>query len=238
MNRLNLTHIRAMMWKEFVEGMRTSWFFIPLTIAFVVGMQYLPVAQILNNKEILPLQKGMFLAMIAIYLPVMTIPFFGNVILFRSLYEERRQKSIHVLFASGVSPLSVWTGKVFLVTLLSYLISVITFVVFWLSVKLYTGFSLVMTVRLWLLIMLVMPMASIGILSLAAWSYWAFRNAAQLVGLLMPILTSLGIWNFSIYFGTSLSTSLVGLFSLIIGLVFIGGSMLGVKCLSKEHIAF
>ena len=53
-----IQHFKAVIWKELIEGSRKIRLFIPLAIICIVGLQYLPVMQIVNNNQLLSAQKA------------------------------------------------------------------------------------------------------------------------------------------------------------------------------------
>ena len=56
-----------------------------------------------------------------LYLSLLGIPFLGNIILARILYEERKENAVHVLLASGISPIIIWLGKMTITFIIAYL---------------------------------------------------------------------------------------------------------------------
>ncbi len=80
-----------------------------------------------------------------------------------------------------------------------------------------------------------MPIASIGILALVGLSFWAVKNP-QIIGMIIPMASILGTWNFVLKFGTKYPVPIVALLSLAIGIFFIGAAIFTVRCLPKEQI--
>lgn len=235
MNKVWKKHFKALIWKESIEGWRKNRLFIPVTIIFVVILQYIPVAQVVNNNQMLLSQKNLILGVITMYIPLMVIPFLGTNYFSRSIYEEKINRSIHILLASGISPLSIWTGKFFIAVAYSYLTSIVSVFTYFLFIKFYVGESMLLTSQTIILTLISMPIAAIGVLALIGWSFWALKSP-QIIGFIVPIVSVLGTWNFVINFGLKYPVPIVIFISLVIGVVLIGFVIFTIRLLPNERI--
>jgi ABC-type transport system involved in multi-copper enzyme maturation permease subunit len=235
MNYFWVNNLKAIVWKESIEALRRNTLYIPFLIGLTIFMQYIPVAQIVNDKTISNLQKSVCLGIIPIYIPFMIIPMLGTTILSRSLFEERIVKSLQVLLASGVSQKTLWFGKYLVAFIYTYITTILTFIAYFLFVKLYIGQDLIITKQTILAALVTIPIAANGVLAFVATSYWAFKNS-QLVTIVFPLLSLFGTWNFTSSFGTKYSLTMVTLITLLAGVVFIVLSVFLVGRISKEKI--
>lgn len=235
MNNTWKTHFIAVAWKELMEFWRRNKLLIPGTIVMISVLQYMTIAQIVNNKALNDVQKGAILGFNLMYLPLMVMPFIGSPILSRSLHEEKLKKSIHVLFASGLSRSAIWAGKFLIASIMSYVGMILTSVAYFIMVKVILGLSLTVNSEIMFVLLFVMPIACIGLLGLTSLAYWALRNAL-IVTVAFPMVSMLGSWNFIIQFGLKKPAPLVAIIALLFGVTAISLSVFGVSRLSKERI--
>jgi ABC-type transport system involved in multi-copper enzyme maturation permease subunit len=235
MNNMWIKHFKAVVWKEFIEDWRRIRFFIPLAIIGVVGLQYFPVIQIVNNNQLLSAQKAVFFGVLPMYFSLIIIPFTGITLFSMSLYEEKLQYSIHTLLASGISKTSIWSGKFIVAAVYSYAATLITILAYFIFIKFYIGEDLVLTSQTAILTFISMPIASMGVLALVGWSYWAFKNP-QIISMIITMVSIIGTWYFVMKFGTKYPLPIVTLLSLVIGIFFIGAVIFAVRYLPKERI--
>jgi ABC-type Na+ efflux pump permease subunit len=234
MNKDFIVSFKAIFWKELRENIRMSKFMLPFSIILIVVMMYFPVSQTMDSEVLSVAQKKASITMISIFIPFMVIPFIGNTIVFRSIYDEKRNKTIQVLLASGISPSVVWLGKMSVATTISYIANLIAVIGFCVVVKFNTGI-MVMNVNIWIIVFIIMPVLGIGVLSIISVSYWWFKNG-QVLGLLYPIITLVGIWNYVVTFGTKVSIVLTSAISIAAGVILIGLSFTCIHYMSKERI--
>ncbi|MEG6521778.1 ABC transporter permease [Desulfotomaculum sp. 1211_IL3151] len=235
MNNSWIRCLKAIIWKESIEAIRTSKLAIPSTILFVVGIQLISVYQIIGKQHLSSANKELILAGLTIFIPLMSITFFGNGLLLKTIHEERLNKTIHVLLASGVPPTALWVGKFLVASTISYIISAITISGFVSVINLFFGYSFNITSSLWLILLVIMPLLSIGMLAVVSLLYWYLKDARTL-GSIIQMVAFLGVWNFSLKFGSKYPINMVGLISLVIGILLIGLSFTLIKYISKERI--
>ena len=235
MNNMWIKHFKAVTWKELIEGWRKIRLFIPITIIGVVGLQYVPVKQIVTNTQLLSAQKGVLLGVFTMYFSIMIIPLIGNTLFSMSLYEEKLQYTIHTLLASGISKTSIWSGKFIVAIVYSYATVLISILAYFIFIKFYIGQDLVLTSQTAILTFIAMPITSIGILALVGWSYWAFKYP-QIFSGIISMASILGTWNIIMKFSTKYPLPIVTLLSLAIGIFFIVAVIFAVRYLPKERI--
>ena len=235
MNSMWYKCLKAVIWKEFIEGLRTSKFIFLFSILFFVIVQYLNANHIFNNNQLSHAPKELLLELMTIVISIMAIPYFGNTLIYRTIYEERRNKTIHVLFASGVSPTALWMGKFLVATILSYFVYLFSILIFWIFLKIYWGYTIVLTGNLWLMAFFIMPLLSIGILAVLSVSYWYLKNA-NTISMLFYIITIFLITKIPNNFLYHYDIKLVCIGALIIGTILVGTSFTIIKFVPKERI--
>lgn len=227
--------LKAVIWKEFIEGLRTSKFNITFIILFLLVMQYLNATQIVNNNQLSHEAKELFFAGLTIFTSMMAIPYLGNTLIYRTIYEERRNRTVHVLLASGVPPTALWMGKFLVASLLSYFAALLSILTFWIFVNIYWGYTLVMTGDLWLMALFTMPLLAIGVLAVVSVSYWYIKNA-NIISMFVIIFTITIILNVSSVSLYNYNNQLICFGALIIGTILVGTSFIIIKFISKERI--
>lgn len=228
--------LAAVFHKEILEGLRTCWIFIPVTMALIVMMQWFSINMLLDQSP-LPAIRGAMLGTLMIYIPLMAMPFYGNMLLSKSLHEERLRGSIIPLLCTGVAPTVLWAGKLLAAFLLSYLVMLVSLGGYVLFVIVYAGQIPLITVALAFNILVIVPAFSLVVLAAIAFSFWLFKNAL-LVSLALPLGALFGMWNLSLLWGgaASISADVAGL-GLLVSAMIVALFGLGVSKLSKERIS-
>jgi len=232
-----VVNFRAVVWKEALESVRTLKYLLVLTVLLVIVMMYLPVSTILNAQGLSAQAKGVLLGSTSLYIPLMIIPVVGNTAVYRALYEERRNRTIQILLAFGVPPSDLWLGKLTVAVAISCLTSLITILGYNLAARLLTGISVIMEMKLWLIVLIVMPILAIGALALISVAYWWLRSG-QAIGMLFPMVAFLGGWNLSLKYCLEYPTLQISIVSLLAGLILVAVSYIGVSFISKERISY
>lgn len=170
-----------------------------------------------------------------LYLSLLGIPFLGNIILARILYEERKENAVHVLLASGISPIIIWLGKMTITFIIVYLVFLISTLIYCLVFLLFFGIPLVLNANLFMITFIVAPLLSFGFLSILGYLFWALKNP-QLFGMILPIVFVVGFWNVGMKWGEAIPDSILILASFLLGLFLLALSVLGIRFLSLERI--
>ncbi|MCG8516293.1 MAG: hypothetical protein MI740_19370 [Halanaerobiales bacterium] len=116
-----------------------------------------------------------------LYLSLLGIPFLGNIILARFLYEERKENAVYVLLASGISPIIIWLGKMTITFIIVYLVFLISTLIYYLVFLLFFGIPLVLNANLFMITFIVAPLLSFGFLSILGYLFWALKTPSYLV---------------------------------------------------------
>lgn len=159
----------------------------------------------------------------------------GTNILARSLYEERVIKSLHVLFASGISQKVIWTSKYVTAVFFSYIATLLSFVLYYFFCKIFLGYSLVITSQVVVLSLITIPIISYGMLAIVGFAYWAFKNT-QFITILFPILNMFGATTVVGKAIDNYPLHIVSLVTALIGIIFFSLAVFFVGKLSKQRI--
>ena len=236
MNSGFLVNYKALIWKELLEAYRTLKIIFCATTLVVIMLMYMPLARILGSPGLTAEQKSMLLSSSCFFIPLMIIPVLGNTIVQRSLYEERRNKTIQVLLAFGIPPSVLWLAKFSVAVALAYASCLIAIAGYGLFARVYSGVSMTMGFDLWVMALFVMPMVAIGVLSLVSLAYWSMKNV-MLIGMIFPMLFLLGGWNLSLLCSTKYPAVWISAVAFAAGAVMIALGFLGVRFIPKERIS-
>jgi ABC-type Na+ efflux pump permease subunit len=232
------THFKALVWKEIVEGRRVLKWTIPGSVLMVLVMQCLPLAQLAQSAKdpIAAAFVQAFLPRLMLFIPLMVVPFVGNLMVHRAIYGERKDRTIAALLASGVSPPVVWLAKFTVAALVGYVSSAFTLAGYWLFVNLYLGLSLACDIHFLASALIVVPVIALGVLAVMSVTYWWVQNG-QLVGMLFPIVSLMGVWIVGLNDQFGDTTALTNWTSVIPGVLMVVFSCVGMEMISKERVA-
>lgn len=236
MSKGNYCHYKAILWKELVETSRVFKYAAFLWAGAMVAMLLVPIAKVVSNESIPEHAKGPMLGSVAMFIPMLIIPMVGHGIVVRSIYDERRKKTIQTLMAQGVRPIVIWLGKVSAAVLISGAVSLIASTGYFLVVKALTGYWIRLAGYMLYLILFVSPIISVSILALVSSCYMVLKQP-KLLGF---------VYVMSIFYGMFYVVSKVTEVKISIGISFsvlaAGIAVLGLSCfiamtVSRERIA-
>lgn len=227
--------IKAIIWKETIENIRESYLLIPFNILLIIFIQYIVSSHILNSSTIDLGTKKLLINNLIIYSQLMSIPLFGNNLLFRSIFEERRSYSMHILFALGVPPIALWSGKIMSASIIAYISSVLSVLCYIGVLYFYNRFALSVTLYIFFLSFLAIPIISISMLCLMSIIYWSLPKA-NIFGFIYPLLSFCCIWAVSFNLNIKNPSVLMSMLLILAGVTIIVISLLLVRIIPKERI--
>jgi len=228
--------VKALMWKEIVESKRTLVQPILLSSIVVCIALYIPVAHMVTGTSSAKAQMGVILELQSRFIPLLSIPLLGNMILLRTIGYERRSTAIQVLLASGINPSWIWLVKLCLAFAASYLFNMAALAGYCVYVKGLLGVSVVLSPGVWVADLLALPAIGLGILSLASLGYWCFKTM-EILGAIFPLAAMMIVWTLSGRYVFSGSIFLVGGVALTAGSLMTIASFLVVRAVSRERVA-
>ncbi|WP_339310455.1 ABC transporter permease subunit [Paenibacillus sp. FSL M7-0896] len=232
---MNITDLKAVVWKESKEIMRSMKGVIILTILTTNVLQYVTVAPVINKTTMSDEMKAVQLSALTMYLSVLVVLFLGHTFINRFLNDERKDRTIQTLLANGIDQTSLWLGKMIVTVLYTFITLLLTIGLHILFIKVFFHLSISFTTLTFILSFIGMPALGFGILALLSTVYWYF-NKVDIVSFLFPLVSYLGIWNLSIKLVDNFPTLMVLIISIIIGLCFIFASLFIINKIPKERI--
>jgi len=178
--------IMALVRKEIVEGLRSGWLNIPATAAVSVMLLLAP----LSRSGLTPAAAALLQARIAIFLPLLAMPFFAGTMLSRAIQTERLRGGLLPLLVYGGSPAEVWLSKVLGAFALSYGVML-------LSLGGYIGYGrwhgrdLLPALSALPYVFVVMPIAALSLIAAQALLFWVMGRSA-LVSVILPLVILFG----------------------------------------------
>ena len=229
---------KAVAWKEIKENLKQARWLIPLAIGCVLFLQYYSAKPVCENDSLLPIQKNQMLSCSAMFMPLMIIMFVGNSFVIRSMCEERLNAMVHVLLASGVSPLCIWVAKMSIAVVVAYLTALVTVVLYIVFLNVVFDVSVRWGWVVWVGILVNMPIMAIGMLSLISVMYWWLRNrqVVSLLGILVMTISMPLLWPLTGYVQTTHQSYVMLSGALVAGIALVGISVLGIRVISNERI--
>lgn len=235
MNKLWLSTFKAFIYKEFLEVLSTMKGLSLVCILTILVTQYATINQVVNsgmNKSIIEEQ----ISFLMVYVVTMIFFFHGHTLIDRFIHEERMNKTIHVILASGMPKTAIWTAKMFVTIVTSEVISLLSVGLNIIMVRVVYNVSVKFNVISFLLVFVTVPILCFGILAIISVAYWYFKNV-KIFGFLFPMIMFFGIWNLSIKLSNVLIPKIFLSISTIIGIILLYISFLLVKKIPKERIA-
>lgn len=229
-----MSKLKALLWKELLESSRFLKIYAIIATISVIVMQIIVIKDFLLS-EIEIISKIKIISNNLIFLAPMVIPYAGTTVLQKSIVEERREKSLNILLAKGLSPQLIWFSKFISATLFSYALYLITFFIYILIIKFGFNISNFINIRFLFDTLIVMPVISVSLLGVMGLLFWIFKNP-QIVALIIPMITLLGSMNFMMKYSTSTINyyTIIGIFIFSVVLILI--ILISISKISKEYI--
>lgn len=184
--------IEAVIRRDIRVFFRTSWFFLPLSIVQVLVMQFTTMGEVLKPDLPISLQHTILTGLMG-YAPMMIIPFLGNMILNKSMLEQRLRQTITRTLATGIEPRVLWWTKFAVAALLSYSLMFLCEIALWGLVWLRTSMTLSLTLPATVNILLVNPAFSLAVLAMMGLFDWAFKKPGLII-MFLPMAVMFGGW--------------------------------------------
>jgi hypothetical protein len=221
--------------KKEVWEIASSMKLIVILCIFVSNLlQYITIAEI-EKLDLTIAQKAEGIGALLVYLVIIINLFLGHTLINRFVYEEKNNKTIQIMLASGMSKTAIWTAKMLVTILVCEIDSFLAIAVNYIMVYTLFGVSLTLTSTAAVLTFVTMPIFTFGILALISVGYNYFSNMG-IFGMVFPLLAYLGIWNLSIQFATVLLPDILMLVSLLIGFFLIAVSMYLTKIMPNDKL--
>lgn len=183
--------------KELKVGFRLSGFMVMFSAVLggfaPIFFSYETVREI---KDSLIIQES--IKMCALFLPAMLIPMVGTVFLETTLNEERKNRILHVLMASGLEPQNIWEAKIIAASLVAYICIFIPFCAVWLYGLLLFQIKIYFDTRFIIMYFVFIPAIAIAFLNLIGIIMWGSRRGQFLAGF-MPLLSYISCLYLSLY---------------------------------------
>lgn len=230
--RLNF---KAMFWKETTEIKRSMKLITLLVIVSINIFQFITIDNIVNDKNIDYILKIELISSSIIYIPLLVMIFLGHTLIDKFIKEEKTSKTIWVLLSSGMDKTIIWSSKVLVASVYSFIICVITLIINIIFIKSYYGFWVNFSFNILILVLITMPILSIGIICIMSCLYWYFSKV-ELLSIIFPIFSLIGIWNISSLLISKQPTNNLLIITFLIGVILITFSFFIIKNISKEVI--
>ncbi|AIQ10962.1 ABC transporter permease [Paenibacillus durus] len=232
---MNITDLKAVIWKENKEILRSMKGVFLLTIVTTNVLQYITVSPLLNRTDISGEMKATQFGALTMYLSVLVVLFLGHTFINRFLNDERKDKTIQILLANGIDKRSLWFGKMTITVLYTFIALIFTVLLHILFMKIAFNVDFKYTLLTFFLTFVSMPMLGFGTLALLSIVYWYF-NKVDIISFLFPLISYLGIWNLSIKLIYNFPSLIVCLISTAIGILAIFTASIVVNRIPKERI--
>ncbi len=191
-----LTHAKAIIAKEFTEGLRASASFAVPVVAMATFMSWFVVRAYVQAVGSDPLVLRVAVSMSLFYVALLVIPFMTNGYLVRSLIEERQKQSILSLLCTGVAPHIVWLAKLTAAFVLGYAVMLLSLALHLGVTWFYWHVAPVFTVQNVVGALVVSPLLALALSALMAFLFWYFPYP-QLVATIVPLLVAMATWNYA-----------------------------------------
>ncbi|NNU78608.1 ABC transporter permease subunit [Clostridium estertheticum] len=227
--------IKVIVQKEIIDTIHTFGFFL---IAIALGFNlciYITDTKIIALKlspEQLPYQLGLSM----MYLMAMAILFLGTTLTSKLIYEEKRNKTMHMLLSMGITKEVVWMAKMCAIIVMCTLFSITTVLshIAFVFVK----FSILMKFN-WMsfvIVFIMVPIIGYGFIAITSVAYMYFSKM-NFVGMFIQIVPYLAIWEVSSKLIAYTNVPLyILILSVLIGIMLFALSFMLVRGISKERI--
>lgn len=231
----NMNTIKVIIVKEMIDSFKTLKLILLFGIICFNICIYATETKIFElgmDKKTLSLQLGTSM----IYLVSMSILFLGSALVNKLIYEEKKNKTIHMLLSMGLSQTIVWYGKMLAIIIMCEIYSLITLVTHIIFIKIVLGCGLKFTFLSAVMTFVTLPMLCFGFLCVISIGFMYFSKM-NFVGMFIQIIPYLAIWEISgrlIKYVTL--PGIVAILSMLIGCVLILISGFCVSKIPKEKI--
>lgn len=181
--------VKAIIKKELLENSRSGWINAPLTallVVLLVGMNARETVQALP-----PAQIAQAYGLFALYIPLITMPFYASAVLNNAIQVERTRGSIVPLLNFGGNPVNVWLGKLLGTFFLAYGTMLLGLAAYAGYVLLYERQQIAINELGILNMFVTMPLVALLLIAFQGVLYWVFKSST-LLAVLVPIAILFG----------------------------------------------
>lgn len=200
------SQIYSIVKKETIEFFRTSLLTTAIFILFSTFLQWFTIRNYVLMAEKLGklgmgaqestkaiLNIGVSNSLIFVF--PMIIPFFANMVLGKSLINEKSSGSLMTILGTGINPGIVWGAKVFVSFIIGYVCGIGCIIADILLIVFYFNLSISWTVTLVFIVFLIAPITALAIIAIFAFLYWTIKSAV-FVASIIPTLVAFGLWSY------------------------------------------
>lgn len=187
--------INTIIKKELVDSLRSLKLILPSGVICFNFCIYATEAQIFalfSDELLLRRQLGSNL----MYLSAMAILFLGAILVTRLIYEEKKNKTIHMMLSMGLPPVTLWLAKILTIAILCELYSLINIGVHLVFLKIAYGYCVLFTGLSAVMTFVMIPVLCIGLQFLLSLAFMFFSKM-NLIGTFLQIVPYMAIWNLS-----------------------------------------
>ncbi|RVU98473.1 hypothetical protein EII22_01300 [Coriobacteriales bacterium OH1046] len=234
MNRNWRAVFKAFVKKELLETFKSMKVIMLLSVITTNLLQFMTMEEVMK-LGLDPDGTAIQLGSISMYMSVILILFVGHTLVNRYIYDERKNKAVQVMLASGADKTAIWLAKMAVAILISIVLLLLTIGLNAVFVSIYYHLDIRYTALSAALTFVAMPVLCFGMLSLISVAYWYFKNM-NVFGMIFPIVAYIGIWNLSLLLAGSLVPGYLVAVSLAIGVGLFIFSYFLVSRIKKERI--
>ncbi|MCA9940502.1 MAG: hypothetical protein KC418_17810 [Anaerolineales bacterium] len=128
---------------------------------------------------------------LALYIPLITMPFYASAVLNNAIQSERTRGSIVPLLNFGGNPVNVWMGKLLATFILSYGVMLIGLIAYVGYIGLYEKQAILIDGPGFFNMLVTMPLVALLLIAVQAFIYWTFKSST-LLAVLIPITIMFG----------------------------------------------
>jgi hypothetical protein len=200
MDMNNKKILRALIWREFIEGKRLLLMFIfpaiclgvvPLITLYSILDRLIEISEYSTIDSL----KNFYAINQMFFIPPMIILFF-SMSFFSRISVERNEKTIAVLMAMQIKPQMIWTAKVFVANCFSCAVYLASCVIYVVGVKVAFDINIYFSIRDILGIFIVSPLIGFTLAIFFALLHWVVKNS-EMISFLALLITIGGIFPLS-----------------------------------------
>lgn len=228
---MNISRLIALIGKEIREGVRAGWANIPATAAVTVMLLATATPRGIASSDAVALLQ----AQIAVFLPLLAMPFYASTVLNRAIQTERMRGGFLPLFIYGGSTAEVWLAKVLGAFLLAYIVML-------LSLGGYIGYGEWLGrdfIPPWAAlphVFITIPIAALSLIALQALLFWVMGRSA-LLSVVVPIVVMFGGVQLIVLLGFRPVTPATAALSILTSCLVVTGSAYIVHRYPRERAA-
>ncbi|MBE6841561.1 MAG: hypothetical protein E7510_01885 [Ruminococcus sp.] len=231
----NFKTIGTIVKKEIIDCVRTLKFVLLAgMVCFNICMYATEttIFEMFNNESVLCKQLGINM----MYLAAMSILFLGSALVNKLTYEEKKNKTIHMLLSMGIPTVTIWISKMIAIVIMCAVYSILNLAIHVVFLKIISGHFVSFTMMSAVMTFITIPILCYGFLFIVSIAFMYFSKM-NVIGMLIQIVPYLGVWEISqkLIEYTTIPTLIV-ICSFGIGFVLMFISAMIVRKIPKEKI--